>query len=203
MTRCELISQKLWFRLQHPNSFRINIAQDASNHDRGQKSAISGKFLHWIFWIFSSGFLPFSPGCRCNWVRQRPQPKCGENCEEKRRILSRSGCHVFWYRIAKVYVRTVLWNSTFGDAHLLLAFLPASAGHEPPWPSLWQQCWSCQGVRECNGCERAEMIIFKRSACSFVSNSLAHGHPCHSVANSMSLSIFQTLSWFALTISAK
>ena len=33
------------------------VSQDAFDHDRGQKSAISGRRLHWIFLIFSSGFF--------------------------------------------------------------------------------------------------------------------------------------------------
>ena len=32
--------------------------QDTFDHDKGQKSAISGKFLHWIFLVFSNGHVP-------------------------------------------------------------------------------------------------------------------------------------------------
>ena len=43
------------------------------DHDRGQKSAISGRRLHWIFCIFSSGIFLFSPGFLCNLVKKSPQ----------------------------------------------------------------------------------------------------------------------------------
>ena len=45
--------------------FYINLNQDALNHDKGQKSAISGKFLRWIF-EFQVDVFPFSPGFLCN-----------------------------------------------------------------------------------------------------------------------------------------
>ena len=65
--------------------------QDAFDHDRGQKSAISGHRLHWIFWNFLqwiiSLFSRFSVQCS-----KEIAPKCGENCpisgrRKKRRIL--------------------------------------------------------------------------------------------------------------------
>ena len=43
--------------------------QDAFDHDKGQKSAISGRRLHWRL---STGFFAFSPGSLCNLVRRAP-----------------------------------------------------------------------------------------------------------------------------------
>ena len=51
----------LWTR------FSCSNIQDTFDHDKGQKSAISGRRLHWIF-LFSSGFPSFSPGFRCNFL---------------------------------------------------------------------------------------------------------------------------------------
>ena len=42
-------------------------SQDTFDHDKGQKSAISGRRLHWRL---SIGFFAFSPGSLCNLVRQ-------------------------------------------------------------------------------------------------------------------------------------
>ena len=48
--------------------------QDTFDHDKGQKSAISGRRLHWILLVFSSGsFCLFSPGALCNLVTKSPQ----------------------------------------------------------------------------------------------------------------------------------
>ena len=43
--------------------------QDTFDHDKGQKSAISGRRLHWRL---STGFFAFSPVCMCNLVRRAP-----------------------------------------------------------------------------------------------------------------------------------
>ena len=53
---------------------------DTCDHDKGQKSAISGRRLHWIFFDISPVDFPVSP-VRFLWnsVRKSPQ-KCGENC---------------------------------------------------------------------------------------------------------------------------
>ena len=37
------------------NQSRSKFFQDALDHDKGQKSAISGRCLHWIFFFFSTG----------------------------------------------------------------------------------------------------------------------------------------------------
>ena len=43
--------------------------QDTFDHDKGQKSAISGSFLNWIFLISSSGFFSFfSRFSLCFWL---------------------------------------------------------------------------------------------------------------------------------------
>ena len=74
--------------------------RDAFDHDKGQKSASSGKFLHWNFLIFSSGFLSLSPGLLSNLVRTSPQnvekfarSPCGGKSSESCHV---SGCHVFF-----------------------------------------------------------------------------------------------------------
>ena len=47
--------------------------QDTFNHDKGQKSGISGRRLHWIFFFLFSP-VDFSPGfCVCNLVRKSLQ----------------------------------------------------------------------------------------------------------------------------------
>ena len=62
--------------------------------DKGQKkSAISGRRLHWILWIFSSGFFSFLSRSSVQFSKEIA-PKCRENCpisgqRKKRRILSR------------------------------------------------------------------------------------------------------------------
>ena len=47
----------------------IVVTQDKFDHDKGQKSAISGRCLHWRL---STGFFAFSPGSLCNLVRRAP-----------------------------------------------------------------------------------------------------------------------------------
>ena len=56
--------------------------QDTFDHDKGQKSAISGRRLHWRL---STGFIAFSPGSLCNLVRRAPQnlEKVAKNPVEK------------------------------------------------------------------------------------------------------------------------
>ena len=44
--------------------------QDMFDHDKGQKSAISGRRLHWRL---STDFFAFSPGSLCNLVRRAHQ----------------------------------------------------------------------------------------------------------------------------------
>ena len=48
-----------------------NTSQDVFDHDKGQKSVISGLRLHWIFVFFSPLDFSFSPGCLCSSVSQR------------------------------------------------------------------------------------------------------------------------------------
>ena len=60
------------------------------DHDKGRKSAISGRRLHWRL---STGFLAFSPVFMCNLVKTSPL-KSGESSEKiqwrkSRQILSR------------------------------------------------------------------------------------------------------------------
>ena len=58
------------------------VIQDTFDHDKGQKSAISGRRLHWRL---STGFFAFSPGSLCNLVRRAPQnlEKVAKNPVEK------------------------------------------------------------------------------------------------------------------------
>ena len=85
--------------LQKPPSKTTHF-QDTFDHDKGQKSAFSGRCLHWIFWIFSSGFFYVSPGFLCSLVRKSPQnvekiaqfpggEKIAESCHVP-------GCHGFY-----------------------------------------------------------------------------------------------------------
>ena len=65
--------------------------QDKFDHDKGQKSPISGRRLHWRLF---AGFFAFSPVFMCNLVRRAPL-KSGESSEKcrqwrkSRKILSR------------------------------------------------------------------------------------------------------------------
>ena len=56
--------------------------QDTFDHDKGQKSAISGRRLHWRL---STGFFAFSPVFMCNLVRRAPYnlEKVAKNPVEK------------------------------------------------------------------------------------------------------------------------
>ena len=60
----------------------IVVTQDKFDHDKGQKSAISGRRLHWRL---STGFCAFSPVFMCNLARRAPQnlEKVAKNPEEK------------------------------------------------------------------------------------------------------------------------
>ena len=77
------------------------MGHDTFDDDKGQKSAISGKFLHWIFGNFSPvDTFSFSPDFLFNLVRKWPQnvekiagfpggEKIAESCQV-------SGCHCFF-----------------------------------------------------------------------------------------------------------
>ena len=71
--------------------------QDAFDHDKGQKSAISGRRLHWRL---STGFFAFSPVFMCNLVRRAPQnlEKVAKNPVEKiaSNPVTSCGCHGFF-----------------------------------------------------------------------------------------------------------
>ena len=55
--------------LESAISIVLQKSQDKFDHDKGQKSAISGRRLHWRL---STGFFAFSPVFMCNLVRQAP-----------------------------------------------------------------------------------------------------------------------------------
>ena len=62
--------------------FKVKNSQDKFDHDKGQKSAISGRRLHWRL---STGFFGFSPVFMCNLVRRAPEnlEKVAKNPVEK------------------------------------------------------------------------------------------------------------------------
>ena len=61
---------------------RTFFSQDKFDHDKGQKSAILGRRLHWRL---SIGFFAFSPVLMCDLVRQAPEnlEKVAKNPVEK------------------------------------------------------------------------------------------------------------------------
>ena len=63
-------------------AYKQTQIQDKFDHDKGQKSAISGRRLHWRL---STGFFAFSPVFMCNLVRRAPQnlEKVAKNPVEK------------------------------------------------------------------------------------------------------------------------
>ena len=78
------------------SSFFVFDGQDKFDHDKGQKSAISGGRLHWRL---STGFFAFSPIFVCNF---KTSPlKSGESSEKSsgdNRVKSCyvCGCHGFF-----------------------------------------------------------------------------------------------------------
>ena len=95
--------------------------QDAFEHNKGQKSAISGRRLHRIFQNFLQwSFFPFSPGLLCNLVRSKEiTPKCGEKLpdfrpEKKRRIVSRLWLSCFFFSVPNEhFTKELFWHSQF------------------------------------------------------------------------------------------
>ena len=53
-----------------PPFYLIFASQDTFDHDKGQKSVISGRRLHWRL---STEFFAFSPVFMCNLVRRAPK----------------------------------------------------------------------------------------------------------------------------------
>ena len=70
--------------------FGCQTVRDTFDHDKGQKSAISGRRLHWRL---STGFFAFSPGSLCILVRRAPQ-KSGESSEKSSGENRVKSCHV-------------------------------------------------------------------------------------------------------------
>ena len=64
------------------SAMQTDKIQDAFDHDKGQKSAILGRRLHWRL---STGFFAFSPVFMCNLVKRAPQnlEKVAKNPVEK------------------------------------------------------------------------------------------------------------------------
>ena len=65
---------KPWFEIPDEAEVKVRLKrgkkdQDTFDHDKGQKSAISGRRLHWRL---STGFFAFSPVFMCNLVRRVP-----------------------------------------------------------------------------------------------------------------------------------
>ena len=78
MLAAQTSSQKQLLFCSHPGRkllptnfsfFRESLPQDKFDYDKGQKSAISGRRLHWRL---STGFFAFSPVFMCNLVRRAP-----------------------------------------------------------------------------------------------------------------------------------
>ena len=71
--------------------------QGTFDHDKGQKSAISGRRLHCIFFEFSPVHFSLSLGFLCNLVRKPPKMwrKVPDFWAEKKSVESChvSGCH--------------------------------------------------------------------------------------------------------------
>ena len=67
------------------------FCQDKFDHDKGQKSAISG---HRVHWTLSTGFLAFSPAFMCNLVRRASPLKSGESSEKSSGENRVKSCHV-------------------------------------------------------------------------------------------------------------
>ena len=86
---CPFTSPK-WFREIHC------VIQDTFDHDKGQKSAFSGRRPHWIFEFSPVEFFPFPPGSRPKMLRKLPDFGC--RAEKKRRILSRLWLSWFFFR---------------------------------------------------------------------------------------------------------
>ena len=63
------------------------VCKDAFDHDKGQKSAISGCRLRRIFSNFLQWIFPFSQGLLCNLARKSPQ-NSGTEKEPKPKLLS-------------------------------------------------------------------------------------------------------------------
>ena len=62
--------------LRMPQILGVFTYQDTFDHDKGQKSAISGRCLHWILLNFLHGvdYFSVSPGFLCSLVRKN-RPK--------------------------------------------------------------------------------------------------------------------------------
>ena len=102
---------ELHYRCRGRSNFRkigiatISVSQDKFDHDKGQKSAISGRRLHWRL---SIGFFAFSPVFMWQFSKTSPL-KSGESSEKssgENRVKSRHvcGCHGFfrpWVRMAR------------------------------------------------------------------------------------------------------
>ena len=69
--RCSLGISDFWiWGFWHLNAWFISLYQDKFDHDKGQKSAISGRRLHWRL---STGSFAFSLVFMCKLARRAPQ----------------------------------------------------------------------------------------------------------------------------------
>ena len=114
-----------------PEISRFNI-QDKFDHDKGQKSAISGRRLHWRL---STGFFAFSPVLMCKLVRRATQnlEKVAKNPVEK--IASNpvpSVAVVVFSALKYVFVRDAGTTTKYSNW-----YLPAEKSLDfPPWGLL-------------------------------------------------------------------
>ena len=115
----------------------VSPAEDKFDHDKGQKSAISGRRLHWRL---STGFFVFSPVFMCNLSKTSPS-KSGESSEKssgENRVKScrACGCHgffgpdLFFFSTKRGWrVREVSRQSDSG--HALEILVNPHLSHEP------------------------------------------------------------------------
>ena len=99
--------------LSGPRIARYRTSQDTFDHDKGQKSAISGRRLHWRL---STGFFAFSPAFMCNLVRRAPQ-----NLE----------------KVAKNPVEKIASNPVTSVAVMVLSAPSETISAIPPYCALW------------------------------------------------------------------
>ena len=82
-------------------STSTGVIEDTFDHNKGQKSAISGRRLHWNFLNFSSGYFFWLFSRFTVYFSKEMAPKCGESCpisggEKGVESCHVSGCHGFF-----------------------------------------------------------------------------------------------------------
>ena len=121
-------SEALKRRGESANSPPLDLIQDTFDHDKGQKSAISGRRLHWISQIFSSRCFPFFSRFSVQFSKE-----IAKNVEKIARFPDReksaeschlSGCHGFSVPPPSPFPSPGVWGP----------FPPLGSGVRfPPW----------------------------------------------------------------------